>query len=326
MRSRLMPGDASEARAHLYFLHPMPLVTVIVNVYNGEATLAEAIDSVLAQSFSDWELLIWDDCSTDNSAGIVHRYTDARLCYIRSDIQVSLGQARQSAINLAQGEWIAFLDQDDLWLLDKLERQLELARSKRHAALIYGRTVRFYPSGNERDYDQAHEYTPLPEGDIFNSLFVDSCYIAMSSAMFRRSAVAAIGGIPAEISIIPDYYLYTAVARNFPAAAVQQVMCRYRMHSGNTSQSNAVSVHQEALRLMEMWRDDVAPDIIAKCKRHHSTQLALAEMRSAATFFKGLRRLVLEGSPGSQLLRPFHFVFHLVRRNVVTPYWKKPAA
>ena len=113
-----------EARAHLYFLHPMPLVTVIVNLYNGEATVAEAIDSVLAQTFSDWELLIWDDCSTDGSADIVHRYTDARIRYVRSDTWVSLGQARQAAIDLARGEWIAFLDQDDLWLPDKLERQL----------------------------------------------------------------------------------------------------------------------------------------------------------------------------------------------------------
>lgn len=301
----------------------MPLVTVIINLYNGEATVAAAIDSVLAQTFSDWELLIWDDCSTDSGADIVRGYTDARIRYVRSDTQVPLAQARQKAIDLAEGEWITFLDQDDLWLPDKLERQLALAHVKPDAALIYGRAVRFYPSGAERDYDQAHEYAPLPEGDIFGSLFTDSCYIAMSSAMFRRAAVAAVGGIPAAISIIPDYYLYTAIARRFPAAAMQQVVCRYRMHSGNTSQSNAVAVHQEALRLMEMWSNDVAPDLLAKCRRHHSTQLALAEMRSAVTFFPGLHRLWSDGSVMSQLVRPLNFVFHLVRRNLVQPYWKR---
>ena len=98
------------------------------------------------------------------------------------------------------------------------------------------------------------------------------------------------------------------------------------MHSGNTSQNNAVAVHLEALRLMDMWRNDVAPDVIAKCRRHHSTQLALAEMQSGATFFHGLSRLWRDGSVMSQLLRPFYFVFHLVRRSLVTPYWKNPSA
>ena len=175
-------------------------------------------------------------------------------------------QARQSAIDLAQGEWIAFIDQDDIWLPHKLERQLALASERPEAALIYGRTVRFYPNGTERDYDQAHEYANLPEGDIFAELFTNSCFIAMSSAMFRRSAIEAIGGIPGAITIIPDYYLYTAITRRFPAAAVQEVVCRYRMHDANTSQTTAIRVHEEALRLMDMWHNDVDPKVLAKCK------------------------------------------------------------
>ena len=176
----------------------MPPVTVIINLYNGEATLAEAIDSVVAQTFADWELLVWDDCSTDGGADNCATVYDARIRYVGSDTRFLLGRHDRRRSMLAQGEWIAFLDQDDLWLPDKLERQLALAREKPDAALIYGRTVRFYPNGSERDYDQAHEYALLPEGDIFPSLFTDSCYIAMSSAMFRRAAVEAIGGIPAD--------------------------------------------------------------------------------------------------------------------------------
>ncbi len=301
----------------------MPAVSVIVNLLNGRVTLAEAIDSVLAQTFTDWELIAWDDCSSDGGASILDRYHDERIRYFRSETQVPLGQARQRAIEMAQGEWIAFLDQDDLWLPDKLEHQLALAHDKPDAALIYGRTVRFYANGTERDYDQAHEYCELPQGDIFAELFANSCFIAMSSAMFRRSAIAAIGGIPDSIAIIPDYYLYTAVTRRFPAAAVQEVVCRYRMHDANTSQTTAISVHEEALRLMDMWRSGVDPRILAKCKRHHSTQIALAEMRSPSTFLTGLRRLLTHGSLRSQLLRPFYFVFHLGRRNIVAPYWKR---
>lgn len=188
----------------------MPLISVIINVYNGAATLREAVNSVLAQTFADWELVIWDDGSTDGSAAIVAEYRDSRIRYFFSPEQVSLGQARNEAIKLARGAWIAFLDQDDIWLPQKLEKQVALIGDD--VGLIYGRTVRFYPDGRERDYDHAHEYEFLPEGNIFHRLFSESCFIAMSSAMFRRSAIEAIGGIPELIRIIPDYYLYVAVS------------------------------------------------------------------------------------------------------------------
>lgn len=316
---------ATRGGPRIYCLQPMPAVSVIVNLYNGKPTLAETIESLLSQTYADWELLVWDDCSTEGSAEVLARYTDPRIRYFRSDVRIPLGQARQAAITMSHGEWIAFLDQDDLWLPDKLERQLKRAKANPGAALIYGRTVRFYSNGTERDYDQAHEYTLLPEGDIFLSLFTDSCYIAMSSSMFRRSALETIGGVPESIRIIPDYYLYLAVSRRFPVAAVQEVVCRYRMHAANTSEVTAMAVHEEALRLMDMYRDSVDAKLLARCKRHHSTQLALAEMRSGQSFFRGLGRLLTEGSPTSQLLRPFYWMFHLARRKLVRPEWNRSA-
>jgi glycosyltransferase involved in cell wall biosynthesis len=301
----------------------MPRVSVIINVWNGEATLAEAMDSALGQSFADFELLIWDDASTDSSRDIVARYQDPRIRYFPSDVKVSLGRARQQAINQAEGEWVAFLDQDDIWLRCKLELQLARAEQRPKAALIYGRAVRFYPNGRERDYDQAHEYAMLPEGNIFRELFTKSCFIAMSSAMFRRSALHEIGGVADWIGIVPDYYLYTAIAHRFPAAAVQQVVCRYRMHSGSTSQTTAVAMHDEALKLMEFWSTSVDAAVLRRCKRHHSTQIALAEMRTRGEFTRGLRRLMREGSVWSQLVRPAYFLFHIARRSVTRPYWKR---
>ena len=223
----------------------MPLVSVIMNVRNGASTLRESLDSVMAQTLTDWEAIVWDDRSTDDSANIVAQYSDPRIRYFLSPEDTSLGKARDAAIRQAQGEWLAFLDQDDLWMPRKLEMQIGLADQE--TGLIYGRTVRFYPSGMERDYDQAHEFEPLPEGDIFTQLFTKSCFIAMSSAVFRRSAIEEIGGIPESIAIIPDYYLYVAVARRHPVRAVQDVVCRYRMHDANMSQLTAIAMHQEAL-------------------------------------------------------------------------------
>ena len=173
----------------------MPQISVIVNLRNGAATLREALDSALAQSFSDWELLVWDDCSTDDSAAIVAQYRDPRIRYLRSPDDTPLGKARQNAIAHARGEWLAFLDQDDIWLPRKLELQLALTAAD--VGMVYGRTVLFHAGDrNLRDYDYAHEFTPLPEGNIFPALFRDACFIAMSSALLRRTAVVECGGIP----------------------------------------------------------------------------------------------------------------------------------
>lgn len=298
----------------------MPLVSIIVNVRNGSRSLREALDSALAQSFQDWEMIVWDDCSSDDSANIIAQYRDQRIRYFLSPEDTPLGRARQYAIRQATGDWVAFLDQDDIWLPSKLERQMALADD--NAGLIYGRTVRFYPNGMERDYDQAHEFEFLPEGDIFTHLFTDSCFIAMSSAVFRRSAIEQAGGIPDEIQIIPDYWLYVAVARHFPVRAVQEVVCRYRMHPGNMSRLSALKMHQEVLWLIEQWEHYLDTQTVALCRRRHFTAIALEEMKGPETVKQGIARLVNQGSVASQMARPFMFGFHIVRRNVRTPYWR----
>jgi len=298
----------------------MPLVSVIMNVRNGASALREAVESVIAQTFSDWELIVWDDRSRDDSAKVVAEYSDPRIRYFLSPDETSLGKARDTAMQLARGEWIAFLDQDDLWMPRKLEMQL--ARADQGTGIIYGRTVRFYPSGMQRDYDQTHEFKPLPEGDIFWQLFSKGCFIAMSSAVFRRSAIEEVGGIPAEISLIPDYFLYAAVARRHSVRAVQEVVCRYRMHGANTSQVAAIAMHQEVLWLVEHWADSLDPRTVTLCRKRHFTAIALEEMRSPGNAPRGMIRLFTEGSVTSQLKRPFMFAFHLVRRNVLLPSWK----
>jgi len=298
----------------------MPLVSIIMNVRNGAAFMREALDSVMAQTFTDWELIVWDDCSTDDSSAIVAAYADPRVRYFLSPEETPLGQARNNAIRLATGKWLAFLDQDDLWTSTKLERQIALADA--HTGIIYGRAVLFWPSGRKREYDQAHEFTPLPEGNIFSELFRSACFIAMSSAMLRRSAVEEIGAIPEYIEMAPDYYLYIAIARGYPARAVQEVVCWYRMHGSNLSQESRRKVHQEVLVMIDQWAECLDPRIAAYRRRTHATALALEEMRSLASAGTGIRRLFREGSVTWLLSRPFVQAWRRMRRKVRRPYWR----
>jgi glycosyltransferase involved in cell wall biosynthesis len=300
----------------------MPLVSIIINVRNGAPFLRDALDSVMAQSFTDWELIAWDDRSTDESARIIAQYSDSRVHYFLSPDDTALGEARNRAIHHAKGEWLAFLDQDDIWMPSKLEKQMALADAG--VGIIYGRTVLFDSArGNLRDYDYRHEFTPLPEGNIFLQLFRDACFIAMSSAVLRCSAVAEVGGIPTHIQVVPDYYLYVALAHRYQARAVQEVIARYRVHPGSMTATHAyrLRLHQEPLSIIRQWTPAMDAQVAQFRLQAYSTVLALEEIRNPTTAWTGIRRLFRDGSPLWLLSRPFAVTWRTLRRKVRRPYW-----
>lgn len=102
----------------------MQLVSIIMPAYNCEHFIAEAIRSVLSQTYTDWELIIVDDCSTDNTAQIVASFDDTRIVYQRNEKNVGAALTRNKALQIAKGHYIAFLDADDLWAPEKLEHQI----------------------------------------------------------------------------------------------------------------------------------------------------------------------------------------------------------
>lgn len=301
---------------------PTPVVSIIMNIRDGAAHLREALDSVMAQTFQDWELIIWDDYSGDESPEIARSYRDVRVRYFLSPEDTPLGRARRSAIQHAAGEWLAFLDQDDVWTHDKLQKQVSLVATDPMLGIVYGRTVSFSADGTERDFDHRHEFEPLPEGDIFTRLFRDSCFISMSSAMLRRSAVEEIGGIPDEIQTIPDYYFFVALASRYRARAVQEVICRYRVHANRMSHTVGRKMHEEALWLLDRWADRLDPRLLARRRRVHSTVLAVEELRRRQAIKRGTIRLLTDGSIPYLLSRPLVRLLRAVRRRVCRPCWR----
>lgn len=302
----------------------MPEVSIIMNIFNGAATLREALQSALDQTFADWELLAWDDRSTDDSAAIVASFRDPRIRYFLAPQLMSLGQARDAAIKKAHGEWLAFLDQDDIWLPRKLELQLALADSP-SVGLIYGRTLAFYPNGSQRDHDYFHEFEPLPEGDLVPELLGRGCFIAMSSALLRRSAVQGAGGIPEFIRFTPDYFLYVSVGSRYATRALQEVVCRYRIHPANMTARYRRETLAEALVLVEEWRSHLSEGAYRARTTHLSTAQAVEELRTRGRAARGLQRLLRDGSLSYLAGRPFVHLFRWMRRLVLRPYWKRHA-
>ena len=114
-----------------------PLVSIIINCYNGEAYLNECIKSVLSQTYNNWEIIFWDNRSEDRSAVIFKSYDDERFKYFYANEHTPLYKARNLAIEKSKGELIAFIDTDDLWVKNKLELQVPLFKDLK-ISLVYG--------------------------------------------------------------------------------------------------------------------------------------------------------------------------------------------
>jgi len=294
-----------------------PRFSIIMNVYNGERFLREALASVFAQTHRDWELIFWDDQSTDRSAQVLDSFApDDRVRYFGAPVHTPLGPARDLAIAEARGEWLAFLDQDDIWTADKLEKQARLidARGSSSIAIVYGRTMKFGDLGMVRDFDHRHEFRDMPEGDIFDSLFVDSCYVCQSSTCLRTACVRDVGPVPADVHFCHDYFLLTELARKHEAACVADVICWYRVHGNAMSNEYTMQVHWETMRIIERWRGHLDPAIYRRRYRIQSTIIGLREVASGSDHAGGLARILRDGSVPYLFSRPFALGYRWLRR------------
>ena len=103
-----------------------PLVSVLLNCYNAEQTISKSIESVLKQTYSNFELVIWDDGSTDNTYSIIKSYKDTRIRIFKNEINIGLGKSRLKAIKELKGSLISIIDSDDFFHLEKLEKQVQI--------------------------------------------------------------------------------------------------------------------------------------------------------------------------------------------------------
>ena len=125
-----------------------PLVSIIVNCFNGEQFLKVALDSILNQTYKYWEIIFWDNQSTDNSVEIFKRYKDKRFKYYYAPQHTTLYRARNEAIKKTSGEIIAFLDTDDWWNKDKLERQISFFEDDK-VGMVYSNFYLFYENNKK---------------------------------------------------------------------------------------------------------------------------------------------------------------------------------
>lgn len=205
----------------------VPKVTVVMNCLNGERYLREALDSVYAQTFSDWEIIFWDNASTDSTPDITASY-DERLRYFRSESTIPLGAARRQAMSKAKGEWIAFLDSDDYWFPEKLERQLATVDAGDYV-MCYAGIIEVTPEGRK-----IREILPAnPSGPMLDSL-LRQFEINMVTPLLRRSALEKYGlDFDEKVTASEEYNLFMRLAARGPICTVREALGAWRISPGS---------------------------------------------------------------------------------------------
>jgi glycosyltransferase involved in cell wall biosynthesis len=210
----------------------MPKVSVIIPTYNRATSLVSAVNSVLSQTFQDFEIIIVDDASKDDTEEVVRGIADRRIKYLRHETNKREAGARNTGVTSASGEYIAFLDDDDEWLPDKLKLQVELLDgSSSVVGAVYSGSFRI-DSESGRTLDQ---YIPTKTGNIFKDLSFRNWVGTPSTVLLRRECFERVGLFDSAIVFGPDYDMWIRVAEKYHFLCIRQPLIKYYIHSGRLS-------------------------------------------------------------------------------------------
>jgi glycosyltransferase involved in cell wall biosynthesis len=214
-----------------YAVADMARVSVIIPAWNAERYIGDTIESALGQTLAAEEIIVVDDGSTDGTAALARSYP-APVTVVSERVG-GPGAARNLGASRSRGEWLAFLDADDLWLPEKLERQL--AKAGPDTALICSDRYNI----GERGALPAVQGTiqPQVDGDVFEHLLQDGNFITTSTVVLRRAVFDEMGGFSGDARLVgtEDWDLWMRVTARYPIAACTEPLTRYRLHAGGLS-------------------------------------------------------------------------------------------
>jgi glycosyltransferase involved in cell wall biosynthesis len=218
---------------------------VIIPVYNGELTIEETVKSVLNQSFVDFELIVINDGSVDSTLSILAQFQDPRL-RVYSYPNAGLSASRNRGIERARGEFISFIDADDLWISDKLAAQLNALRENPEAAVSYSWTDFIDGSGNSLGYGIHHTVNGYVFPDLLVSFFVGSG----SNALIRKEAFEEVGRFDETLTAAEDLDMFLRLAARYQFSAVPAPHVLYRI-TDNSMSRNVIRQEGECLKVIE---------------------------------------------------------------------------
>jgi glycosyltransferase involved in cell wall biosynthesis len=235
------------------------LVTTIIPAFNAERFIDEAVESALAQTYTGIEVIVVDDGSTDGTAHRLAKYGSRIRCVHQENRGPAA--ARNHGIRLASGSLIAFLDADDVWMREKIERQVEFSRARPEYGIITTDTLSFDDQGILNG--SLHNYYPISNGFVLDKLLFHN-WISASAAMVRSECFEKVGGFEEMLGpegkgqcTAEDWLMWMKVAAQFPIFFIDEVLTRHRIHSSNYSQIAADNVFEHVLSNLEIMKRSI---------------------------------------------------------------------
>jgi glycosyltransferase involved in cell wall biosynthesis len=225
-------------------------LSCIIPTFNRASTLERAVNSVLAQTHTDFECLIVDDASTDETSFVLQRFSDPRIKKLKLEKNLGVSAARNRGAKMAAGQWLAFLDSDDEWLPHKLKAQLELMHSHPEYHLIHGEEI-WIRNGVRVNQKKKHQ---KGGGDQFvRSL--EQCLICPSTVVIRKSIFDDLQGFREDFEVCEDYDLWIRFLSRYPVGFITEpVLKKYGGHPDQLS---------TRFKAMDDWRLRSMFDLLA---------------------------------------------------------------
>jgi len=207
--------------------------------YNSEKYISETIDSIINQTYDNWEIIAINDGSKDNTEEIILNYKQqgVPITYYSQENK-GFASARNKAMELAKGDWIAIIDHDDICLLDRLEIQSTHIRENPNAKLFFGNTIHFNNEGVEirRQYDRVNPCgLDWRAGKALNNLIIHGAVMASSVVVFNKEAALSVGGFNTKYKYVVDADFFKRMGSKYDMYAGEETIAKWRVHTNQTT-------------------------------------------------------------------------------------------
>lgn len=227
-----------------------PVVSILIPTYNRAVLLTKAIQSVLSQTYSEFELIIVDDASIDTTAAIVENFHDPRIHYLRLNKNGGVSAARNAGLKICRGDYIAFLDSDDVWVPEKLEKQLQLFHNSSDQVGVIYSTINVINGDNI--YQKKNQ--GFITGSIYENLLYQNFVGTPSSVIVKKSCFASGIFFDPLLRCCEDWDVWLQIARDWQFACITEPLIIYRDHEDNQRGStNSHAIIEGHLRFLQRY-------------------------------------------------------------------------
>jgi glycosyltransferase involved in cell wall biosynthesis len=261
----------------------MSKVSVLMPSFNYARYLPAAIDSVLSQSYANLELIITDDCSTDESREIVEhwRRLDNRIVPVLHEVNHGLARARNSGLAVSSGGFVALCDADDVWLPEKLKTQMECFHAHPELGVVHSDSAIIDGEGRltgQRFSSLLHRKGQITSGNLFEVL-CERNFLCVPTVILRREAIEYAGGFEENLRSLEDWVCWTKVSRKYPFDYVADTLVQYRIHGAGLS-SNPKGMASNRVKAFRFLLDSFS-DIPAQLRSKMLYSLGVSHLETS---------------------------------------------